>query len=361
MKARAAVLEAAGQSLELQEIDLEAPRAHEVLVKVIGSGVCGTDLHIIDGDHNRYGFPIVPGHEAAGIVEEAGSEVTMVAPGDHILVNLMPGCGACRPCCLGDTRGCQNAKPGLMLDGSTRLSRRGSPIYPMAFVGGFSDYLVVNERGCIPIGDEVPLKAACLISCGVATGWSAVFYIAQVTAGSSAIVIGCGGVGLNVIQCLKLAHATTIVAVDIAPMKLEMAKSFGATHVINAAEADVVEATRDITGGGADFAFEVISGSKTIRQAFDATRPGGKLTVVGVTHDGDKVVFPAGIRRTVTSGGWSHINAWRDFPLLVDLYMAGHLQVDSLISRYRPLEEVNEAIADLRSGTVARTVLVPNG
>jgi S-(hydroxymethyl)glutathione dehydrogenase/alcohol dehydrogenase len=361
MKATAAVLYAPHEELKIEQVELSAPRDHEVLVRVMGSGVCGTDVHMLEGKHNAYGFPLVPGHEAAGVVEDVGSNVTMVAPGDHVLVNLMPGCGACRPCCLGNTRGCVNIKAGRRLDGSTTMTLDGKPLFQMANVGGFADYLVIKERGAIQIRKEVPLTTACLISCGVATGWSAVFYVAQVAPGATTAVIGCGGVGLNVIQCLALAHATTIVAVDISPMKLDIAREFGATHTVNAAETDAVAAVHDLTSGGVDFAFEVISGSKTVRQAFDATRPGGKLTVVGVTPDGDEVTIPAGIRRTVTNGGWSHINAWRDFPLLTDLYMQGKLKVDELITRYRPLEEVNEAFVDLRGGTVARTVLTPHG
>jgi S-(hydroxymethyl)glutathione dehydrogenase/alcohol dehydrogenase len=362
MKIKAALLHNAKEKLDIAEVDLAGPQAHEVLVKVVGSGVCGTDLHSVEGDRNNiYGYPLVPGHEAAGIVEEVGPDVTAVAPGDHILINLMPGCGTCHQCCLGNTRGCRNAKPGRMLDGTTRMTIDGEPVFQMAYVGSFTEYLVVSDRGCIPIRADVPLKAASLISCGVATGWSAVYYIAQVRPGATSVVFGCGGVGLNVIQCLKLAHAATIVAVDISRMKLEMARAFGATHTVDASAVDPVGAVREITRGGADFAFEVISGSKTVKQAFDATCPGGMLTVVGVTPDGDEVTIPAGIRKTVTSGGWSHINAWRDFPLLIDLYMSGALKVDQLISRYRPLEEVNQALDDLRSGSVARTVLTPHG
>lgn len=362
MKMKAAVLHGPKEKLDVVEVDLDGPQSHEVLVKVVGSGVCGTDLHSVEGDrHNIYGYPLVPGHEAAGIVEGVGPGVTAVVPGDHILVNLMPGCGACQQCCLGNTRGCRNAKPGRMLDGTTRMTLGGQPVFQMAFVGGFAEYLVVHERGCIPIQQNVPLKAASLISCGVATGWSAVYYIAQVKPGATSVVFGCGGVGLNVIQCLRLAHATTIIAVDISAPKLETARAFGATHTVDASAVDPVDSVRDITGGGADYSFEVISGSKTVKQAFDATCPGGMLTVVGVTPDGDEVTIPAGIRKTVTSGGWSHINAWRDFPLLIDLYLSGALKVDELISRYRPLGEVNEALDDLRNGSVARTVLTPHG
>ncbi|HWD24407.1 MAG TPA: Zn-dependent alcohol dehydrogenase [Acidimicrobiales bacterium] len=362
MKVNAAVLHSANLKLDVVELDLAAPHAHEVLVKVVASGVCGTDLHAVEGDrHNIYGYPMVPGHEAAGIVEDVGPGVSEVAPGDHVLINLMPGCGTCPSCCLGNSRGCRNAKPGRMLDGTTRMTLNGRPVYQMAFVGSFAEYLVVAERSCIVIGKDVPLTSASLIGCGVATGWSAVYYIARVQPGASAVVFGCGGVGLNVIQCLKLAHAGTIVAVDVSPIKLEMAKKFGATRFVDASVEDPVVAVRDFTGGGADFAFEVISGSRTVKQAFDATAPGGMLTVVGVTPDGDEVTIPAGIRKTVTSGGWSHINAWRDFPLLVDLYMRGELKVDELISKHRPLTEVNDALADLKSGTVARTVLTPHG
>jgi S-(hydroxymethyl)glutathione dehydrogenase / alcohol dehydrogenase len=361
MKAKAAVLFEPAQDLQVLEIDLEGPTAHEVLVRVVGSGICGSDAHLLAGDLAHYRFPIVPGHEAAGIVEAVGAEVTMVAVDDHVLINLMPGCGLCVPCCVGEPNRCRNQKPGAMLDGTCRMSFHGQPIYHMSHVAGFSNRIVVEERGCVKIREDAPLEKVCLISCGVATGWSAVFYGAKVKPGSSAVVVGCGGVGLNVLQSLKMAYARIVVAVDIAEEKLNLAREFGATHVVNALETDPVEAVRELTGGGADFGFEVITRSTTVRQAFDATRPGGTVTIVGVSPLGDQVSLPASPGRGVINGGWGRILAWRDLPLLVDLYMDGRVKVDELISRTRPLEEVNEGFADLRAGRVARTVLLPNG
>jgi len=361
VKATAAVLYQPHEPLRVEEIDLEMPHAHEVLVKVVGSGVCGSDTHVLDGDLPIFGFPVVPGHEVAGIVEEVGPEVNMVTPGDHVLVNLMPGCGYCLACCLGQAGGCTNLRPGRLLDGTTRMRRDGQDIFQMINVGGFADRIVVGERGCVKIRQDAPLEKACLISCGVATGWSAVFYGAKVTPGSSAVVVGCGGVGLNVVQCLRLALAQTVIAVDVNPAKLDAAMEFGASHVVDASSTDPVDAVRDITGAGVDFGFEVISTGKTIRQAFESTRPGGKVTVVGLASLGDELTIPASVGRTVTNGGWGEISAWRDFPLLVDLYLEGKLKVDELVTRTRPLAEVNEAFDDLRSGRVARTVLLPNG
>jgi S-(hydroxymethyl)glutathione dehydrogenase/alcohol dehydrogenase len=359
MKTMAAVLWEPGGMLEIEEVDIPAPRAQEVVVEVVGCGVCGSDQHVIDGGLSMWGYPIVPGHEAAGIVTEVGADVTMVALGDHVLLNLMPGCGRCVPCCLGDSRQCRNYSPGLLSGGVAAFELRGQPLRQMSSIGGFAQHILVPERGCVPVRPEVPLEKACLIGCGVATGWSAVFYGGQVTPGSTAVVLGCGGVGLNVIQALKLALCSSIIAVDISASKLKMATQFGATHTVDASDTDAVAAIRDITGGGADYAFEVVGSSATFADAFAATRPGGRLVLVGVAKAGNEVTLPASFGRTVVNGGWRHLSAWRDFPLLVDLYMSGRLMVDELISGYRPLTEVNEAIEDMRAGTVARTVLLP--
>jgi S-(hydroxymethyl)glutathione dehydrogenase / alcohol dehydrogenase len=362
MDVKAAVLYGVGHELQVETLTLADPQPNDVLVRVVGSGVCGSDTHVIDGELPSWQCPIVLGHEAAGVVEAVGSQVRYVKPGDHVVLGWTPGCGHCPTCWSGNPRLCPNLPyNGLHYDGRTRFSKNGTDIHAMAHVGGFSDHVVVGERTCVKIREDAPLEKVCLIGCGVATGYGAVFFDAQVHPGSSAVVIGCGGVGLNVIQSLALAAATQIIAVDINHFKLGKAREFGATHTIDAKHEDVIGTIRELTQGrGVDYGFEVISTTPTIRQAFDATRMGGTVVVVGVVSPpGAEVSIPASPKKTVRSGAPGGVQ-WTNTPLLVDLYMAGKLKLDELVSKERPLQEVNEAFADLRAGEVARTVLLPS-
>jgi len=363
VKIKAAVLYGPSEELQIEQVDLADPQPGDVLVRIVGSGVCGSDAHALAGELPMYAgsFPMVLGHEAAGVVEAVGSDVRYVRPGDHVVLGWVPGCGHCAQCWNGDPRHCTKLGfSGVLYDGSTRLSKDGRPIYHMAHIAGFAEYAVVGERTCVKIREDAPLEKVCLIGCGVRTGYGAVFGNAKVEPGASALVIGCGGVGLNVLQSLRLAGASTIIAVDVSEAKLALAGEFGATHKVNAKLADPLTAAREIThGAGVDYAFEVISTPETVRQAFDCTRPDGTLVVVGVTSPFDAPMsLPASPRKTVMSGGPTGTQ-WMNTAMLVDLYMGGRLMLDELISRERPLEEVNAAFADLRAGEVARTVLVP--
>lgn len=364
MQIRAAVLYGPHQQLQVETVELADPKPGDVLVRIVGSGVCGSDVHLLEGElsalYPRY--PIVPGHEAAGIVEAVGSEVRYVKPGDHVVLGWIPGCGHCATCWNGRPGECAEVAWNTLYDGGTRLSRDGRSIDHMAHVAGYAEYAVVGERTCIKIREDAPLEKVCLIGCAVATGYGAVFNNARVAPGRSALVIGCGGVGLNVIQSLGLACATTIIAVDVNERKLQLASALGATHTVDATAVDPVQAARELTGGrGVDYAFEVISTAPTVMQAFDATRAGGTVVVVGVPSPADATItLPAGVGKTVMRGGPGGTQ-WANTELLVDLYMAGRLKLDELISRQRPLEQVNEAFADLRAGAVARTVLLPTG
>ena len=361
MEITAAVLYTHREPLQIETVTLADPGPGDVLVRIVGSGVCGSDVHVIDGELPVFGLPIVLGHEAAGVVEAIGSDVRTVAPSDHVVLGWTPGCGGCPTCWDGRPRECtQLPYSGALYDNRTRLSRNGTAINHMAHVAGFAEYAVVGERTCVKVRDDAPLDKICLIGCGVATGYGAVFGNAKVEHGSSALVIGCGGVGLNVIQALDLAAATTIIAVDVVDFKLDKARALGATHTINARETDTVSAVRDIAGAaGVDYAFEVISTVPTIQQAFEATRRSGTVVVVGVPSPlGATISLPASPHKTVMSGNPTGTQ-WSNTPLLVDLYMSGKLKLDELISHRRPLEEINEAFADLRAGSVARTVLTP--
>jgi S-(hydroxymethyl)glutathione dehydrogenase/alcohol dehydrogenase len=358
---RAAVLWAPDE-LRVETVTLPSPKPGDVLVRIVGSGVCGSDVHVLHGELPFYECPIVPGHEAAGVVEEVGSAVTAVAPGDHVILGWIPGCGNCPTCWNGQPDRCLNLGfGGAIYDGETRITVGDRPVGTMAHIGGFADYALVGERTCIKIREDAPLERVCLIGCGVATGYGSVFGRAKVQPGSTALVIGCGGVGLNVIQFLGLAGATMIIAADRVVSKLELARTMGATHTIDAGATDVVEEVRELTRGAwVDHAFEVISTARTIRQAYDATRLGGQVTVVGVAPRGEEITLPASVRKVLGGGGPAGPQ-WATTPMLVDLYMSGTIKLDELVSRERPLAEINEAFADLASGTVARTVLVSQG
>jgi S-(hydroxymethyl)glutathione dehydrogenase/alcohol dehydrogenase len=361
MEMKGAVLWKADEPLALETITVSDLGPGNVVVKVIGSGVCGSDSHVMDGDIPVFPVPIVLGHEVAGIVVEVGSDVRTVKAGDHVILGWLPGCGRCVHCRNGEMRRCVSFGPGGREPGlPLKLTARGTPLNQMAQIGGFAEYSVVNERTCVKIRDDAPLEKACLIGCGTVTGYSAVFHQANVTPGSTAVVIGCGGVGLNVIQSLSLALASTIVAVDVNDYKLSTAAAFGATHLVNATLADPVAAVLDITGGtGADYGFEVVTTPATVEQCFRATRSGGVVTVVGIPKAGATITLPASPGKTIQSGGPSRPQ-WAVIPTLIDLYMSGKLKLDELISKERPLDEVNEAFTDLRSGEVSRTVLLPH-
>jgi S-(hydroxymethyl)glutathione dehydrogenase / alcohol dehydrogenase len=370
VQTNAAVAYEPKQSLEYRLVTLADPRPDEVLVRIAASGICGSDLHLIDGTLEIPGpngprmlpFPVVPGHEAAGVVEAIGSEVRAVSPGDHVIINIYPGCGHCATCRGGRASRCPNVSQGYMPDGTTRLSSQGQPVHHMAYCSSFAQYAVVTEGGCIKIRPDMPLERACLIGCGVATGYGAVFKAAQVQPGSSVLVLGAGGVGLNVIQSAVLAGATTIVAVDITDDKLAGATAFGATHAFNAAGSlDWQAALRELTQGrGVDFGFEAVSTPVTIRQAFDATANNGVFTIVGLAPPGSEVSYPASITKTVMRGGIANTNPWRDFPAIVELYLAGRFKLDELVAHERPLADVNQALDALRHDSDRRTVLTMN-
>ena len=260
MKMAAAVLDGVGQQLRIEEVDLAPPRHGEVLVKVAASGLCGSDLSVIDGKRTVAPFPLVLGHEAAGVVAQTGPGVTRLTAGDPVVVSIVPSCGECPACVRGRRNYCQLAgramSNGSLLNGSLRLSRRGEPLHHFLMVSSFAQYAVVPESGAVAIDARMPLDRAALISCAVLTGVGAVRNTAQVQPGSRVAVFGCGGVGLNVIQGARLAGAARVVAIDLTEDKLELARRFGATDVIRAGEEDPARAIRRLMGG-VDYAFEV--------------------------------------------------------------------------------------------------------
>ncbi len=362
MKTKAAVLYKPNTPMVVEEIDLEDPREGEVLVKVSAAGVCHSDYHIMIGEWSSP-MPVVLGHEGAGVVERVGRGVKHVKAGDHVVLNFRPNCGWCPHCVRGQPVLCNGSETprSEMFSGGTRLRKNGETVYHFARTSCFSEYAVVQESGAVPIRHDMPLDKAALIGCSVMTGVGAVINTARVEAGSKVVVLGCGGVGLNCIQGAVLAGADQIVAVDIRQNKLDYAREFGATDVINASNQDPVAMVHELTGGGADYAFEALGRAETIRQAYESTRPGGMAVVVGMAPENDDVSINAlslpRTERILMGSYYGSARPWIDLPRLVDLYLAGRLRVDELVSRSYPLEEINEAYEALAQGEVARSII----
>jgi Zn-dependent alcohol dehydrogenase len=360
---RAAVVPEPRAPIEVVDVELDGPRAGEVLVKIAASGVCASDLHVLDGELPEP-FPIVLGHEAAGVVVETGPEATRLAAGDHVLLTLVPSCGVCPRCKRGLQNFCERAwnaaGEGGLLDGTSRLSRNGTSIAPFGLVGAFAEYAVVPESGAVVIPDEAPLGTACLISCAVVTGVGAVLNTAAVPEGASVAVWGCGGIGLNVVQGARLAGASEIVAVDVRPEQLELARRVGATATVHAGEQDTVEAVRELTGGGADYVFEALGRESTIQQAWAAAAIRGTVVVVGMMPRGAALeIDPWNFvtEKTLKGCFLGSTRIHEDIPRLVELYLTGELRLDDLVSRRLPLDRIQDAFDDLRAGTTARQVI----
>jgi S-(hydroxymethyl)glutathione dehydrogenase/alcohol dehydrogenase len=363
---KAAVLYDYRTPLVVEELQLDDPQAGEVLVKVAASGVCRSDWHVMKGEWTSP-LPIVLGHEAAGVVAEVGPNVTRVKPGDPVVISFAPNCGYCEYCTTGRPHLCATMRrvPGGTLPaGGTRLHKDGQPVYHFARTASFAEYAVIHESGAVPIGPDVPVELAALVGCAVTTGVGAVLNTARVTPGSTVAVIGCGGVGLNVIQGARLVHAARIIAVDVSQPKLEFARRFGATDEIDAREEDAARAIRHLTGGGVDYAFEVLGSGPTIRLAYDAVRPGGTAVVVGMAADGEEVRIDArsiaSNEKTLKGCFYGSARTRVDMPLLVSLAHGGKLDLDALVTRRYPLEEINEAYAALDGGEPGRGLIVFN-
>lgn len=361
---RAAVLYGWNEPFKVEQVDLQEPRQGEVLVKLAASGVCHSDLSIQRG-LLPMPPPIIIGHEGAGVVEAVGPGVTSVKPGDHVILTWLYSCGRCRDCGRGRPHLCETAAmatmTGAMYDGTTRFRVGGNEM--RHWVGSFADHTIVPEQAVVGIREDVPLDSACLVGCGVMTGVGAAMNTAKVEPGDQVAVIGCGGVGLNVIQGAAVCGAEKIIAVDLVDKKLAMAKQFGATEVVNAKQSDMVDQIKSLTNGkGVDFAFEVIGNVNVIQQAFQAVRRGGKLVIVGVPPFGTEVSLPAfafPLEEKGVLGCYYGSPRFRfDMPRILDLYMAKKLKLDELVSRRLPLDQINTAMEIMESGEVARSVIV---
>ena len=363
---KAAVCIGLNQPLEIQDLDLEGPRAGEVLVKMGASGVCHSDVSIQNGTLMG-SFPMVLGHEGAGVIEEVGEGVDNLKPGDHVVISWVPQCGECYFCKHGQGFICEAGAMALasggLLDGSTRFSKDGAPVMQMACSGTFSERAVIPAIGAVKIPDDIPMEIAALIGCGVLTGVGAAINTANIQAGDTVAVIGCGGVGLNVIQGAVIAGATEIIAIDMLDNKLQMAKDFGATTLVNASEGDPVSKVMELTGQrGVDVAFEVIGLKQTIEQTLMMTRRGGEAVLVGVPRMEVMLELPAffGVvlmAKTIKGCWYGSSNVQQDVPRLLQYYKEGKLKLDELISRRIGVDEVNDAFRAMEAGEVARSVI----
>jgi S-(hydroxymethyl)glutathione dehydrogenase/alcohol dehydrogenase len=363
---KAAVVVAYNEPVEIRDLELTGPKTGEIRIAVRASGVCHSDLSVQNGTV-PLPPPVVPGHECAGEVLEVGEGVSRFEVGDHVVTQFHPQCGQCYFCTRDQGYMCElgaMAATGGLLDGTPRFAADGVPVRQMAMLGTFAEETVIPEISAVGVPDDVPAKIAALISCGVLTGVGAAMNTASVRKGDTVAVLGCGGVGLNVIQGAKIAGAGELIAIDRFDSKLALARQFGATQTVNASEGDAAVAVRERTQGrGADVTFEVIGLEATIKQAVDMTRNGGETILVGVPSLDVTLSLPAGLtflyaNKTLRGCWYGSSNVDRDVPKLLDLYKRGELKLDELISREIKLEEVNDAFAAMESGEVARSVII---
>ncbi len=365
MKIRAAVLERVSGPLVVKEVDLQAPQAGEVLVKIAACGVCHSDWHLVTGE-TKHPLPAVLGHEGAGVVTEIGEGVTTLKVGDNVALNWAPYCGECFYCQRGKVNLCEAYVgpmwAGVMQNGTTRLSSGGSPIYHYCGLACLAEYVVVPDVSCVKMPSSLPHEIAAVIGCAVTTGIGSVLNTAKVEAGSSVAIFGCGGVGLSTIMGAVLAGATTIIAVDVHASRLEAANEFGATHAVVAGANAVAEIKELTEGRGADYVFEAIGNPKVQEQCLDAVRPGGEVIFSGLSAMGSSTNLPGAVlvrqEKTVKGSYYGSANPPVDFVQYAQWYADGLLPLDRMISKRYSLEEVNEAYADMLSGATRRGVVV---
>jgi S-(hydroxymethyl)glutathione dehydrogenase/alcohol dehydrogenase len=357
---KAAVFHGPHQPLTIEDVHIDKPMAREVVVRTVASGVCHSDLHFVDGLY-PLPPPAILGHEAAGIVEEVGDQVTYVQPGDHVICCLSVFCGHCEMCVSGRPNLCRNPDLRRQPGQPPKLSWNGTPVAQFANLGSYAEKMLVHENAIVKMRNDMPFAAAALIGCGVTTGVGAVLNTAKIEPGSSVAVFGCGGVGLSAIQGARIGGARMIIAVDTVESKLATAKELGATHVVDASSGDPVQAIRDLTGGGVEYAFEAIGLKRAAEQAFDCLAVGGTATVIGMIPVGQKVELdgPSFLQEKKIQGSAMGSNRFlKDMPRYVDFYMQGRLKLDEMITRTGRLEDVNEAFRAMKAGEVARTVLL---
>lgn len=359
---KAAVMRANNAPLEIEDVEIDAPGPGEVLLKTAASGICHSDLHVIEG-----GLPMPPpcvlGHEPAGIVEAVGEGVTDFVPGDHVIGCLSSFCGVCKFCAHGRPYLCPTQFAGRPEGTKSRLlDSSNNPIMQFANLSSFAEQMLCPERSLVKIRDDMPLDRASLIGCGVTTGLGAALNTVHIPAGASVVIIGCGGVGLSALQGARIIGAGKIIAVDAQPWKFDLAKDLGATDCVNASDGDPVAAVHELTGGGADFVFECIGLVPTVQQAVAMTGRGGTTVLVGVVPVTQTVPISAAdltLQEKNITGSYMGSNRFRfDMPKYVDFYLDGRLRLDEMISSRIKLDEVNDAFDLMRKGEAARQVIV---
>ena len=362
MQMNAAVFRKVHDPLTIEAVEIDKPAGREVLVRTAATGVCHSDLHVVDGQ-GRWPLdrPIVLGHEGAGVVEAVGADVTTLGPGDHVVACLSGFCGSCAQCLSGHPNLCVGGLVARPDGAPPRLSQRGEPLRQFIGISSYAERMLLHENSVVKIDPDLPLDRAALVGCGVLTGVGAALRTSGLEAGQTVAVFGCGGVGLAIIQGARIGGARQIIGVDVFDSKLEMARRVGATHVVNSAQDDAVKAVRALTkGAGVDHAFEAVGNATLVRQAIESLAIRGTATIVGVLPPDATIEFPwMAIRpecRVQTSRMGS--NRFRlDIPLYLDFYRQGRLLLDEMVTRRGRLEDINDAFRAMKAGEVARTVL----
>jgi len=368
MKTRAAVAFEAAKPLEIVELDLEGPRAGEVLVELRATGVCHTDAYTLSGMDSEGLFPSVLGHEGAGVVVEVGAGVTSVKPGDHVIPLYTPECRQCKSCLSRKTNLCTAIRAtqgkGVMPDGTSRFSYKGAAVHHYMGCSTFSNFTVLPEIAVAKVRDDAPFDKICYIGCGVTTGVGAVINTAKVEPGANAVVFGLGGIGLNVVQGLRLAGADMIIGVDLNPDRKAWGERFGMTHFVNPKEVsgDIVAHLVELTGGGADYTFDCTGNVTVMRQALEACHRGwGESVVIGVAPAGAEIAtrpFQLVTGRVWRGSAFGGARGRTDVPKIVDWYMAGKIQIDPMITHVLPLDRINDAFDLMHHGESIRSVVV---
>ena len=369
MKTRAAVAWAAGKPLSITEVEIGGPRAGEVLVEVKATGLCHTDLYTLSGADPEGLFPSILGHEGAGIVREIGAGVTSVKPGDHVIPLYTPECRQCKTCLSQRSNLCTAIRgtqgKGVMPDGSSRFSCDGAPVMHYMGCSTFANYTILPEIALAKVRQDAPFEKICYIGCGVTTGIGAVINTAKVWPGANVAVFGLGGIGLNVIQGARMVGADKIIGIDLNPAREEIARKFGMTDFINPNEVGhdkVVQAVVDLTGGGADFSFECIGNVNVMRQALECTHRGwGESIIIGVAGAGQEIStrpFQLVTGRSWRGTAFGGARGRTDVPKIVDWYMQGKIDIDSLITHVMPLDEINHGFELMERGESIRSVVV---
>ncbi|TSA50110.1 MAG: S-(hydroxymethyl)glutathione dehydrogenase/class III alcohol dehydrogenase [Nitrosomonadales bacterium] len=367
IKTRAAVAWAPGQPLRIEQVDLMPPQKGEVLVRIVATGVCHTDAYTLSGKDPEGRFPTILGHEGGGIVEALGEGVTSVAVGDHVIPLYTPECGECKFCKSGKTNLCQAIRAtqgqGLMPDGTTRFSKDGKSIYHYMGTSTFSEYTVIPEISLAKISKEAPLEKVCLLGCGVTTGMGAVANTAKVKAGDTVAVFGLGGIGLAVIIGAVMAKAARIIAIDINPEKVEIARQLGATDVVNPKDyaKSIQEVIVEMTGGGVDFSFECIGNVKVMRSALECCHKGwGESVIIGVAGAGEEICtrpFQLVTGRVWRGSAFGGVRGRTELPGYVQRYLDGEFELDTFITHTMGLEQINQAFDLMHAGKSIRTVI----